>query len=534
MAVEVEVVEVAAANSLLPNLTICVEKDDDEKIITDEPEEDKDGEQNKEDLLSEKSKAEVKPKLDMFPRKKLYENKRLAGLGLSFEEAKKKREERAKRFASPLVKDESKEENDTDNTKYLQKAEETLERIKTYNESLTEDDQNNMIRENALHLQGVDNMSTDEIFAYFGKMDPTHIEWINDTSCNVIWNDNKTPALTIQKVAEPKPIEEKVTNEAAEPTSADAPQTEISDELDLDMDVDNDLTEEQKPTEETEPVEKSPTADEPVNPLLNCKEPFVKGGHKQYLKVRFAAASDRKVLGAAKRSKYYVEYGNPHYGGAKGLFTGSYRKRYQMRNAMSELKGMKVGFWYTNDRERDKNDNKDDEDDEENEDDDMDDLKIKSKVEKTESERDDESLIKSSAKDLDGAIPVASSEEDDNEREFGTMVADQVSKKLQSARSMSRSTHGGLTVTTNNSNVRSRLGKRRYDNHERSSHDEDVLSKLPSDLRSRLGHKSSSSSHHRHKKSSSRRKSPEYESKKSRYSSPMNREQTRYSPPPWE
>lgn len=55
----------------------------------------------------------------------------------------------------------------------------------------------------------------------------------------------------------------------------------------------------------------------------------MKNGSEQYLRVRFARLNDRKKLGAAKRSKYYVEYGNPHYGGAKGLFSGSYRKRYE-------------------------------------------------------------------------------------------------------------------------------------------------------------------------------------------------------------
>lgn len=39
------------------------------------------------------------------------------------------------------------------------------------------------LRMEAIHMMGVDDMSTQEIFRYFKEYPPAHIEWINDTSC---------------------------------------------------------------------------------------------------------------------------------------------------------------------------------------------------------------------------------------------------------------------------------------------------------------------------------------------------------------
>ena len=39
------------------------------------------------------------------------------------------------------------------------------------------------LRLEALHVGGVDNMSTQDVFGYFKEYPPAHIEWIDDTSC---------------------------------------------------------------------------------------------------------------------------------------------------------------------------------------------------------------------------------------------------------------------------------------------------------------------------------------------------------------
>lgn len=33
---------------------------------------------------------------------------------------------------------------------------------------------------------------------------------------------------------------------------------------------------------------------------------------------------DKKELGAARRSRYYMKYGNPNYGGMKGILSNSW------------------------------------------------------------------------------------------------------------------------------------------------------------------------------------------------------------------
>ena len=42
---------------------------------------------------------------------------------------------------------------------------------------------NNLFRKDALHLYGVDELSTKEIFSYFENYKPMAVEWIDDCSC---------------------------------------------------------------------------------------------------------------------------------------------------------------------------------------------------------------------------------------------------------------------------------------------------------------------------------------------------------------
>lgn len=53
------------------------------------------------------------------------------------------------------------------------------------------------IRFNAIHMRGTDDMSTEDILQYFQKYGPTGIEWINDESCNIVWNDKISPARAL-------------------------------------------------------------------------------------------------------------------------------------------------------------------------------------------------------------------------------------------------------------------------------------------------------------------------------------------------
>ena len=48
------------------------------------------------------------------------------------------------------------------------------------------------MRPNAIHVYGVDYMSTRMILAYFGEENKVRVEWLNDSSCNVAFNSQNT------------------------------------------------------------------------------------------------------------------------------------------------------------------------------------------------------------------------------------------------------------------------------------------------------------------------------------------------------
>ncbi|KAF9329255.1 hypothetical protein BG006_007640 [Podila minutissima] len=47
-----------------------------------------------------------------------------------------------------------------------------------------------MIRLDAVHLYGTNEMSTKDVLKYFEAYGPSHVEWIDDSSCNVVFKDN--------------------------------------------------------------------------------------------------------------------------------------------------------------------------------------------------------------------------------------------------------------------------------------------------------------------------------------------------------
>ncbi|KAA8496680.1 Nuclear cap-binding protein subunit 3 [Porphyridium purpureum] len=49
------------------------------------------------------------------------------------------------------------------------------------------------VRPNALHVHGVDALSTPEIVDLFGSFGPRWVEWVNDSACNVVFNEHFGP-----------------------------------------------------------------------------------------------------------------------------------------------------------------------------------------------------------------------------------------------------------------------------------------------------------------------------------------------------
>lgn len=57
------------------------------------------------------------------------------------------------------------------------------------------------IRENVLHVFGVDDLSTAQVMTHFKEYGPTWCEWLNDSSCNVVFEDAFTLARVLRGMA---------------------------------------------------------------------------------------------------------------------------------------------------------------------------------------------------------------------------------------------------------------------------------------------------------------------------------------------
>jgi hypothetical protein len=57
-------------------------------------------------------------------------------------------------------------------------------------------------RPDALHVYGVDLLSTGDILAHFNAYGATYVEWLNDSSCNVCFPDMFTVKRVIVQMGE--------------------------------------------------------------------------------------------------------------------------------------------------------------------------------------------------------------------------------------------------------------------------------------------------------------------------------------------
>lgn len=58
-------------------------------------------------------------------------------------------------------------------------------------------------RPEAIHLYGVDVMSTAEVMQYFTEYHPKRVEWIDDSSCNVTFSDTLSAKRAIVSMGQP-------------------------------------------------------------------------------------------------------------------------------------------------------------------------------------------------------------------------------------------------------------------------------------------------------------------------------------------
>uniref|UniRef100_A0A3Q0TH77 Nuclear cap-binding protein subunit 3 n=1 Tax=Amphilophus citrinellus TaxID=61819 RepID=A0A3Q0TH77_AMPCI len=253
-----------------------------------EPMEVEEGELEAEDISVNRSLKELLP--DTSRR---YENKAgafITGIDVNSKEAIERKEKRAQRFHF--------------------RGEESVGQRNVFLDKDAMKKAIPRLRMEAIHVMGVDDMSTQDVFGYFKEYPPAHIEWIDDTSCNVVWLDDDTSIRALINTSR-MPDSEAVTTE-----------TEI-----------NDLRSHRLCASQVDDLSRAEMASLLRNDLRPAIKPFK--GNKLFL--RLATQDDKKEPGAARRSRYYMKYGNPNYGGMKGILSNSWKRRYHNRRIQRDV-----------------------------------------------------------------------------------------------------------------------------------------------------------------------------------------------------
>ncbi|XP_030216247.1 nuclear cap-binding protein subunit 3 isoform X1 [Gadus morhua] len=215
----------------------------------------------------------------------------------------------------------------------------------------------------AIYMIGVDDMSTQDIFGYFREYPPAHIEWIDDTSCNVVWLDDVTSFRVLINTSVMPDPEAVATETEAEAQSDKPAQTQSkgvkspgageAEEEEVGEEEEGEVNEGEKapvkvdsvevpgePEKKTEVVDRQVdqlSEDERESLLRNDLRPATKPFKGNKLLLRIATHDDKKELGAARRSRYYMKYGNPNYGGMKGILSNSWKRRFHTRRIQRDV-----------------------------------------------------------------------------------------------------------------------------------------------------------------------------------------------------
>ncbi|MBN3278720.1 NCBP3 protein, partial [Polyodon spathula] len=272
---------------------------------------------------------------DLLPdTSRRYENKAgtfITGIDVTSKEAVAKKEQRAKRF-------------------HL-RAEESLAQRNVVLDRETIKKAIPRARLEALHMTGVEEMSTQDIFGYYKQYPPAHIEWIDDASCNVVWLDDVTSTRALINISRMPDLEteaSKMSPVKSQPeTGGRDRRSQDSDEETEEGEVDDEsVSESDGKASDSEAEEKKPAPEnetdllsqaEKESLLRNDLRPATKPFKGNKLFMRFATQDDKKELGAARRSQYYMKYGNPNYGGMKGILSNSWKRRFHTRRIQRDV-----------------------------------------------------------------------------------------------------------------------------------------------------------------------------------------------------
>ncbi|XP_047141796.1 nuclear cap-binding protein subunit 3 isoform X1 [Hydra vulgaris] len=249
---------------------------------------------------------------------KKYHNKAsfVIGFDPNSEEAENQRKKREQRFGTKYLDSNLQSIN-------LQNKKLTLNKLGTFDEINLENilwpsvpkDINNEIRQDAILLYGVNNMSTKDVFNYFHLYGPENLEWIDDFSCNVVWENESLVVKAIESMSKTYIMLRQLKKIAGVQNEQVVIKEEPNDEIFKDAVLVDD--------DEYDPKD-----------VWRIARPY--GGDQLFM--RYATIRDKKLPRAAERSEYYLKYGRNSFTKKSGLgiLSKSRKRKLESMKALAE------------------------------------------------------------------------------------------------------------------------------------------------------------------------------------------------------
>ncbi|CAH8532821.1 unnamed protein product [Heterobilharzia americana] len=188
----------------------------------------------------------------------------------------------------------------------------------------------------ALHIWGTHNLSTQDILSWLSGYNPKSIEWINDASCNVVFDDENSVLRAISDSAEP--FDRRVALAAAAALASLLEKDDETTELNLSSqseNLDETCSDYKSLTVSNETLDSIEQFSQHLPPTGRWYKALSVPPQTISLFLRFPHKTDVKLPGAERRSLYYRRFGNPNYGGMTGILSRSYRRRVRISRIKS-------------------------------------------------------------------------------------------------------------------------------------------------------------------------------------------------------
>ncbi|KAB0794692.1 hypothetical protein PPYR_11531 [Photinus pyralis] len=183
------------------------------------------------------------------------------------------------------------------------------------------------VRFEAVHMRGTEEMSTEDVFEYFAKYLPSSVEWIDDESCNIVWQDKLSAARALHFTS--NAVRGMPVDGPCDPFSKNGSEPEGECRSIL-------LSNETRSIEIAKEPGDNDVNDNEVS-ISDISVPIPPGYWRRgldhpkskVLLLRFAFKTDRKPSKAERFSEYYKKYGNPNFGFLKGVISASCRNKFK-------------------------------------------------------------------------------------------------------------------------------------------------------------------------------------------------------------